>query len=197
VPGSLHTATATGRKIVPVYIALLRGVNVGGNVLKMDQLREMCAMLGFANARTYVQSGNVVFEAADKPARWLGKLERALAAEVRLPVSVIVRKPAEVRALIARNPFVRRPGVDPAKLHVTFLAQAPGKDGKEALAAIAVGSDECRLVGHNVYLHCPNGYGQSKLSNNALEKALGVKATTRNWNTVKMLDAMSAGRDSG
>ncbi|MEX0591528.1 MAG: DUF1697 domain-containing protein [Xanthobacteraceae bacterium] len=175
---------------MPVYIAMLRGVNVGRNSLKMDRLREICGELGFKNAKTYVQSGNIVFEAKGEPSRWCGKLEHALATEVRLPVSIVVRTPAEMRAVIARNPFLRQ-GIDTTKLHVTFLAKAPGKIARDALARIATNGDEHHLSGENIYLHCPSGYGRTKLSNNALEKALGVRATTRNWNTVKALYALA------
>jgi len=89
-----------------IYVALLRGVNVGGNVIKMERLRELWSALGFENARTYVQSGNVVFEAAGSPAKWSGVIERRLAGEVRLPVTVILRTPAELRRVIANNPFL-------------------------------------------------------------------------------------------
>ena len=176
---------------MPVYIALLRGLNVGRNSLKMERLREICADLGFKYARTYVQSGNVVFEATGAPSRWHGKLERALTGEVRLPVSIIVRTPADLRAVVARNPFLKRRGIDTAKLHVTFLTEVPGKEARNALNEIPAGKDEQCLSKENIYVYCPNGYGRTKLSNNAIEKALGVRATTRNWNTVKTLCAMA------
>lgn len=175
-----------------VYIAMLRGVNVGRNSLKMERLREICMGLGFKNTRTYVQSGNVVFKAKGSPSGWCSKLERALAAEVRLPVAVIVRTPAQMRAIISRNPFLKQRGIDTAKLHVAFLSEAPGKAVRNALTGIAAGSDEHHLSGENIYVYCPNGYGRSKLSNNAIERELGVRATTRNWNTVNMLYAMTA-----
>ena len=177
---------------MPVYIAMLRGVNVGRNSLKMERLREICMGLGFTNARTYVQSGNVVFKAKGSPSGWCGKFERALAAEVRLPVSILVRTPAEMRAIVARNPFLKRKSIETAKLHVTLLMEMPSKAARGALTKIAAGGDEYRLAGKNIYVYCPNGYGRTKLSNNALEKALGVRATTRNWNTVNMLCAMTA-----
>lgn len=176
---------------MPVYIAMLRGVNVGRNSLKMERLRKICLELGFRNARTYVQSGNVVFEANGAPSRWCGKFERALAAEVRLSVSIIVRTPVQMRAIVSRNPFLKRQGIDTTKLHVTFLMHEPGKTTRSALIDILADDDAFHLSGENIYIHCPNGYGRTKLSNNALEKALGVRATTRNWNTVKMLHAMT------
>ncbi len=177
------------------YIALLRGVNVGGNMLKMDRLRELCAKLGMQNVRTYVQSGNVVFQAQGSGAQWAELLERKLMGETRLPVTVIVRSAAEMAAILAGNPFLKEKGIDTARLHVTFLQQASAKSAVDSLANLKAGLDRLRCIGKEIYLHCPNGYGQTKLSNNALEKALGVKATTRNWNTVQKLCEMA--KDTG
>ena len=175
-----------------VYIALLRGVNVGGNMLKMGRLRELCAELGLKNARTYVQSGNVVFEAQGTAGHWAETLERRLAGEARLPVSVIVKTSAEMVRVIAENPFLKERGIDLARLHVTFLQRGPAKTALAGLDALKAGADRFRCAGREIYLHCPNGYGETKLSNNAIEKALAVRATTRNWNTVNKLREMCA-----
>lgn len=175
------------------YVALLRGVNVGGNTIKMERLRELWSELGFKNVRTYVQSGNVVFDAGGSPSRWSPLIEQRLAGETRLPVSVILRTPAQLRATIAGNPFLKETGIDSAKLHVTFLAGAPGKDALKTLSAAKAGADRLCVSGNEIYLHCPNGYGGTKLSNNALEKLLSVRATTRNWNTVNKLCEIASG----
>jgi uncharacterized protein (DUF1697 family) len=97
---------------MPIYTALLRGVNVGGNVLKIDRVRALCAELGMKNVRTYVQSGNVVFGAQGAPSRWAQALERELAGTPRLPVSVIVRTAAEMFEIAAGNPFLKEKGID-------------------------------------------------------------------------------------
>jgi uncharacterized protein (DUF1697 family) len=177
---------------VPVFIALLRGVNVGGNTLSMARLRALCGELGAENARTYVQSGNVVFAAPGSAVRWATALERKLAGESRLTVTVIVRTAAEMAKVLDGNPFLKEKGIDPAKLHVTFLQQVPAKTALRAHASLKAGVDRFKLAGTEIYLHCPNGYGRTKLSNNALEKALRVRATTRNWNTVNKLHQMGA-----
>lgn len=174
------------------YVALLRGVNVGGNALPMARLRELCVDLALRNARTYVQSGNLVFEAAGTAEQWARTLEQALAGESRLPVTVLVRTDAEMAAVVARNPFLGEAGVDPARLHVTFLKKTPAKTALAALKTIEAGPDRWKLTGREIYLHCPDGYGRSKLANNALEKVLGVAATTRNWRTVATLAEMTA-----
>ena len=174
------------------YIGLLRGVNVGQNLLKMERLRELCSQLGFKNVRTYVQSGNVVFEAKGSASDCLSMIERKLAGETRLPVTVFLRTPAELKSIIGHNPFLKDKGIDRSRLHVTFLAAAPTPEALKKLSGIDAGDDELRISQKEVYLHCPNGYGRSKLSNNALEKALSVKATTRNWNTVNKLYEMAS-----
>ena len=174
-----------------MYISLLRAVNVGQNLLKMDRLREVCTDLGFKKVVTYLQSGNVVFEAEGPSSDCTNSIERKLAGETRLPVTVIVRTPVELERIIRGNPFLKEKGIDPARLHVTFLAGGAAKDGLARLSAIKAGADRFHLSGHEVYLHCPNGYGTSKLSNSAVEKALSLRATTRNWNTVNKLYEMS------
>jgi uncharacterized protein (DUF1697 family) len=176
---------------MPTYIALLRGVNVGGNMLRMERLRALCEELGTKHVRTYVQSGNVVFEAGRSSAHWAAALARALDGEARLPVSVIVRTAADVARILAANPFLTEKGMDVTRLHVTFLERAPAKAAVKALDALPAGTDRFRHAGEEIYVHCPNGYGNTKLSNSAFEKALGIRATTRNWNTVNKLCAMA------
>jgi uncharacterized protein (DUF1697 family) len=178
---------------MPLYIALLRGINVGGNILKMDRLREVCAKLGAKNVRTYVQSGNVVFEAQGSASRWSETLERKLAGESRLPVSVIVRTAPEMAAVLAGNPFLKEKGIDTARLAVTFLQQSPPKAALEALAALKIGSERYHHAGEEIYLHCPNGFADSKLY--MLDKVLKQRTTTRNWNTVTKLCEMSRSVD--
>lgn len=176
---------------MPVYVALLRGVNVGGNPLKMDWLREACAGLGFADVRTYLQSGNVVFSSRLGAAAAAGRLKAAIDGQTRLPVPVVVRTADEMAKVVAANPFLKRKGIDATKLHVTFLERAAAKPDTAKLDKLAGTRDEYCLAQREVYLHCPINYGQSKLVNTALEKLLG-SATTRNWNTVTTLAAMAS-----
>jgi uncharacterized protein (DUF1697 family) len=173
-----------------IHIALLRGVNVGGNILKMDRLRALCAELGAKNPRTYVQSGNVVFEAPGTAAHWAQTLERSLAGESRLPVSVIVRTSAEMSAVLAGNPFLKEKGIDTARLAVTFLQTAPAKTSLAALRALKIGSERFHCEGKGIYLHCPDGFANAKLY--TLDRILKQRTTTRNWNTVIKLCEMSA-----
>lgn len=175
---------------MPTYIALLRGVNVGQNMLKMERLRAMCADIGARNARTYLQSGNLVFEGQGSPAHWASALEKKLAGQTRLPVSVIVRTAAEMSQVLASNPFMREKGIDVARLGVVFLQQPPSKNALESLRAMKIGSERFHCAAKEIYIHCPDGFGNAKLY--LLDKVLAQRTTTRNWNTVKKLCEMSA-----
>jgi uncharacterized protein (DUF1697 family) len=181
-----------GEHELTVYVAMLRGVNVGGNSLKMDWLREACEGMGWQDVRTYVQSGNIVFSSRLGASKLAPTLKATIDAQTRLPVAVVVRSASEMAKVVAGNPFPKQKGVDLTKLHVTFLAEAPSKPALDKLDALAGTRDEYRLVKQEIYLHCPINYGQTKLSNTAIEKALSVGATTRNWNTVTTLSEMAA-----
>jgi uncharacterized protein (DUF1697 family) len=172
---------------MPTFIAMLRGINVGGNPLKMDRLRALFSSLGFKNVRTFIQSGNVIFDTAKSPSKCSAEIEKKLAGETRLPITVILRTATELKSAIAANPFLKHPKIDPSKLHVTFLAAPVPRDILKKSGTLTSGPDELRVIGKEAYVHCPNGYGRTKLHNTALEKLLSTKATTRNWNTVNKL----------
>lgn len=175
------------------YIALLRGINVGGHkIIKMDQLRKALEGMGFADVATYVQSGNVVFKTSVKMAQGLSKkIEDMLLREFSMSVPVIVRTSEEIAAVLKNNPFLKESGIETSRLHVTFLSHAPGKMAVKGLDSIAAGADRFLCCGQEIYLYCPNGLGRTKLSINLFEKMLSVGATTRNWNTVNELYKMA------
>jgi uncharacterized protein (DUF1697 family) len=177
------------------YIALLRGINVGGHkIIKMDALREAFVGMGFSDVATYVQSGNVVFKAPAKISGDLAKkIEEMLLRRFSMTVPVIVRSSEEMGAVLRNNPFLKEDGIDSAKLHVTFLSQTPVKTALKGLDTIASGADRFHCCGQEIYLYCPNGFGETKLSINVFEKLLAVGATTRNWNTVNKLWEMARG----
>jgi uncharacterized protein (DUF1697 family) len=173
------------------YIALLRAVNVGSNMLKMEHLREMLAELGFADVKTYLQSGNVLFSAKGTRAQLAARIEKRVSEATRLPVSAILRTPAELQRIIAANPFAKEAAGTPKAVHVTFLAAKAPKTGAAEIGKLQSGADRWHVAGADIYLHCPGGYGRTKLNNTALERVLGARATTRNWRTVTALHAMA------
>jgi uncharacterized protein (DUF1697 family) len=172
------------------HVALLRGVNVSGhNKVGMKELRARLLGLGFQDIATYIQSGNVVFKtsAASDVAPLI---ERDLRQGFGVSVTVLLRTKEQLRRVSTQNPFLRR-GIDPASLHVTFLAETPKPARVRELTAKVSGPDELVVRGREVYLRCPNGYGRTKLTNTFLERQLGSPATTRNWRTVLQLVAMT------
>lgn len=168
------------------YVALLRGINLGArNKVAMVDLKALFAALGAEDVVTYVQSGNVVFAAAGDLAE---AAERRIRSDLGLDVKVLTRTAKELARVEARNPFAGR---DAKSLHVTFLADKPDRARARGLDPKRFEPDEFRVVGREVYLHCPNGYGRSKLTNAYFEKELGVAATTRNWRTVTSLAGLA------
>jgi uncharacterized protein (DUF1697 family) len=173
--------------VVNTYVALLRAVNVGGRRVNMKALRALCEDLGHTDVTTYVQSGNVVLKSDDDSAADVGReLEHAIARDIGLDVTVLIRTSEELAAVLKGNPFVEL-GADPSKVHVTFLADRPDDDALADVDPSPFAPDEFRVLGREIYLHVPAGYGRSNLSNAFWEKRLRLRATTRNWNTVTKL----------
>ena len=180
---------------MPTFVALLRGINVGAQKkIKMADLKQVYESLGYANVQTYVQSGNVVFDASSGDAnKAAAEQEAAIQKHFGFDVPVIVVSPAELASIVERNPFKGAKSEDHTKLLVTFLSDAPSADGIEALKAVPT-NDELVVDGKAVYLHVPGGYGESKLSNTVVEKKLKVTGTTRNWRTIQTLIEMAASK---
>lgn len=175
-----------------VYVALLRGVNVGPHKrMKMEALRKSFEALGFERVKTYIQSGNVVFKAAKASPSALGKrVEGRIVEDFGFSASVIVRSGDELGQTIAGNPFLKQRGIDPEMFHVTFLSEGPAASAVKKLAEYTIAPDQSRCVGSAIYLYLPNGFSKSSLFRVPWEKALGVVTTTRNWRTVNTLYQM-------
>ena len=173
------------------YIALLRGINVSGHKkIKMPELKAMFEDLGFTNLRTYIQSGNVVFESATGI-----DLENKISAKIQekfgFDVSVICRTSGEMEKVITRNPYAEMAGFETEKLYVTFLQQTPSSEKLEMLKGFTFEPEMYSVSGKEIYIYCFNGYGNTKLDNMFFEKKLKVSATTRNWRTINKLIEMS------
>jgi uncharacterized protein (DUF1697 family) len=166
-----------------VYVALLRAINVGGTgKLPMKKLKSICTDLGFENVKTYIQSGNVVFESRKGEAAVLKALTAALTNALGRHADVAVRSAREMAAVVKKNPFPKAP---PAKVGVAFLGTKMTK--AKAKQVEIPGKEEVAAGAREVYIHFPDGMGRSKLK---LPKAFGP-ATIRNVNTVGKLSAMA------
>jgi len=164
------------------YLALLRGVNVGGkNVVAMAELRALFASLGHTEVTTFIQSGNVLFDAAKRPVATA--LEAAIGSRFGISVVVAVRTPREIDAVVAGNPFS---DADPARLHVGFLTAPPTLAAFDRIDRDAFLPERVALHGDHVYLELPNGMGRARLPS-AVDRALGGAVTVRNWKTTSRL----------
>lgn len=178
---------------MPTSIALLRGINVGGNnMLPMKDLVRDLESLGLRNVRTYIQSGNVVFETARTPGASLEeKIEVAIEKRRGFRPHVLVVSADRLKGIIDANPFPKA-AAEPKTLHAFFLASPPKSPDLESLHKVAVRSERFHLGEHAFYLHTPDGLGKSKLATQ-VERRLGVEATARNWNTVLRLWTLASG----
>ena len=187
-----ESTAATGEQR---YVALLRGVNVGGkNKLPMADLRDIFTAAGCAAVQTYIQSGNVVFEAAQDLAERVPEIvTRAIRRRFGYEIAVVMRSSEELRQVVASNPFDT--SGDPRFLHVAFLEDTPGAEAVSHLDPPPERSppDTFAVRGRNVHLHYPNGVARSKLTNEYLAAQLQTASTMRNWRTVlsllEMVDA--------
>ncbi len=173
--------------LVTRYAAMLRGINLGSrNRVAMPALRELFEALRFTDVETHVQSGNVAFSASSKPDAAV--IAKRIARDLGVESPVIVRSATELGKLVDGNPFKG----DAGAFHVTLLAAKPKAADVKAIDVEKFAPDEFAVVGKDVYLRCPKGYGVSKLSNAFWEKKLGRVATTRNWKTVTALRDMTS-----
>jgi uncharacterized protein (DUF1697 family) len=173
-------------------IALLRAINLAGfNRVGMADLRELMTSLGFEDAKTLLQSGNVVFRSKETPDRLEQLLERAAEKEFGLRLDFFVRTADEWKAMIAANPFRSEAKSDPGHLLAVALKAAPAAAQVTALQQAITGREIVRAKGRFAYIVYPDGVGRSKLTSALIEKMLGTRGTSRNWNTVLKLAALA------
>ena len=175
------------------YVALLRGINVGGkNRVAMADLREFLAGLGLAEVKTLLQSGNVVFRSEGKTASALENfLEKETAARLGVAADYMLRSSVEWAKVITANPFPNEAESDPSHLVVMFLKSAPTSSAVKKVQSSIKGREVIRSHGRELYLVYPDGIGTSKLTGTSIERQLCLRGTARNWNTVLKLLALA------
>lgn len=173
------------------WIGLFRGINVGGNnIIKMAGLRSVLESLKLKNVRTYIQSGNVVFESELKSASSLTKKICSLIEKQNgFRPQLLILERNELLTAINSNPFPDAIA-DPKTLHFFFLKEPAGNPDTEAIERVTAESENCVLTSNVFYLHAPDGIGRSKLAAN-VEKYLGVATTARNYRTVDKLRSIA------
>jgi len=175
-----------------IYVALLRGINVGGkNLLPMKELAAMLGDLGALKVKTYIQSGNVVFAWKDKnTSKLANEITAAIKKRRGFDPHVLLLELKDFERVIQQNPFPGEAEADPRALHAGFLAAVPERPDLKALESLKTDSERFRLIGKVFYLHAPEGVGRSKLAAKS-ERLLGVPMTDRNWRTVLTLWKMA------
>lgn len=172
-----------------IYVALLRGINVSGQkLIKMEALKTIFEKLGFRNVRTYIQSGNVIFETVkSKPETLQSKIEKSLEKTLGYAVTVIIRTMQDLENVVNKYPFSKVKGNENGRVYVSFLTREPDKAGIKELVTLNSDNEMFHFDGNNVYTLLTKGFGDSLLGKNIFEKKLKVRATTRNWQTVNKL----------
>ena len=176
------------------HIALLRGINVSGyNKIKMVELKLLLESLDFHRVVTYIQSGNIVFESKIEDCSALeGLILEAIKTKFGYEINCIVLTKEQLSRIFTSNPYLERNAIDIKKLCVTVLKTTPDLEGLAALQQVSEASgDEFQLVGDHIFMHLPNGFARTKLTNNLVEKKLKTPATTRNWRTITKLVELS------
>ncbi|MDN3017367.1 DUF1697 domain-containing protein [Paenibacillus sp. BSR1-1] len=173
-----------------IYIALLRGINVGGhNKIKMADLKSLLEDMGLHKVKTYIQSGNVLFESDEETERLSEQLEKGIEKTFGFPVPVILRTVEEYERIIHHCPYSTENLKEGESVQIAFLRGKPAQGGIDHLQNFESEKDECKVIGKEVYLFFRQSIRDSKLATQ-LPK-LGVPATVRNWNTVMKLDTMA------
>jgi uncharacterized protein (DUF1697 family) len=170
------------------YIAILRGINVSGQkLIKMEALRGLMETLGCKNCITYIQSGNVVFQAKKINTESLATtIAKAIKTTFTFDVPVLIKTLTEMETIFANNPFLLNNQKDINFLHVTFLSTMPTEEARKKIIG-DFAEDVFIFIDASIYLYCPNGYGNTKLTNTFFENKFKCTATTRNWKTITQL----------
>jgi len=161
--------------------------------MKMETLRASCEALGFTKVKTYIQSGNIVFQAARlSPAAVSTKIEECIVSGFGFSVDVISRTAEEMKAIVSDNRLLKEPGIDTTKLHVVFFSEAPSNDAIKKLESLTLSPDKVRHKGKEIYFYFPNGVSGSSIWKLNLDRVMLVSGTMRNWRTVNTLCEMAA-----
>ena len=161
----------------------------GHNKIKMTDLSSLYKKIGFKDAETFIQSGNVVFSNPwnMSEANLTAKIEEAISKKFKYNIPVIIRTPEELKKIISLNPFINEENFNPERLAVIFLYEKPSEAQIERVKNINYPPDKFIIAGKEIFIYCPNGFGKSKIYTGFFENKMKVSGTGRNWNTINVL----------
>jgi uncharacterized protein (DUF1697 family) len=172
---------------VATYVAFLRGVNLGpANKISMPALRAMAEDLGYADVATYINSGNLILSSPKKADTVEREISKTIKDIFGRPIDVTVRTPAQLKKILAENPF---PDGNPSQVTVAFLTKALARDANDKVAAVAKDYEPFAIAGQEVYVNYSQGIGRSKLAEK-FSDIIGVSSTVRNIRTVEKVLAL-------
>lgn len=175
-----------------IFIALLRGINVSGrNKIPMSELRSLCADLGWKNVQSYIQSGNLVFQANAAAVKLETALEQAIQRQFGLSIPIVVRAAAGWSGYVKDNPFPKESQSEPNHVMLALSKAAPKADAAEMLQERAVNGERIVQIGDALWVHYAAGVADSKLSPALFDRRVGSPVTARNWRTVLKLQEMA------
>jgi uncharacterized protein (DUF1697 family) len=177
------------------YISFLRGVNMTGhNSIKMTDLRALYIKIGLTDAETFIQSGNVIFSKTGNitPSALSVNIEQAILEKFNFIVPAMIRTNQELSDLFSLNPYTEETGFDPSKMAVIFLHEEPSDTQLQKVEKVDYPPDRFKIIGKEIFIYCPNGFGRTKLYTNFFEKKMGVIGTARNWKTITTLLNLSS-----
>lgn len=174
------------------HLALLRGINVSGhNMIKMDELKFLLVQMGFQNVVTYIQSGNVFFEAEEQNGLSIGfKIKQEIFKMWGYEVPVMVLNIEDLELALTNNPYLKEKDLDTSKIYFAFLNKELNESAIHDLKMSQVKPDEATIDKNRMYLKYINGAGKTRLDNKYIEKKLNIISTMRNYNTVVKLFEM-------
>jgi len=161
-----------------ICITMLRGINMTGhNTIKMTGLADLFRQIGYIDAETYIQSGNIVFTCHNGNIDYVSSgIRKAILSEFNLNIAVIIRTSDEMKKIISANPFLKEPGFDPSKMAVLFLELKPSDEQVLKVAGIDYPPDKFHINGREIYVYCPNGFGKTKIYTNFFEAKITFNA---------------------
>jgi uncharacterized protein (DUF1697 family) len=193
IPTLLPSAHRESNNTMHTYIALLRGINVSGHKkIKMEDLKRILSYSDFKNIKTYIQSGNIIFNSSEDNQEISQQVSDYIYKEYKFQVPVIVKNLQEWSIITENNPFIKDPTFAMKSLYITFLSDFPTVENIEILKSYKFDSEKYFIDGTIIYSVYPNGAGKTKMTNNFFENKLKVSATSRNWNTVHELFSIAS-----